>query len=111
MRKIRRKKAYKFTEKRHSKLAIAALAIAVLSILLFGVIVWNSFRKGGAGSMYLGSAGIASMLLSFVALMMAVKSLFDENAFKLFPYLSTVVSVAAAGGWAMIYAVGFGVFS
>jgi hypothetical protein len=89
-------------------MAIAALVLAIASVVLFAVIVHNSFRHGGAGSMYLGSAGVASMLLALVSFVMAAVTLKDENAFKLFPYLSTAVSFIAAGGWIMIYIVGVG---
>ena len=56
--------------------------------------------------MYLGSAGVSSMLLSVVALALALGSLREENSFKLFPYLATVTSFLSAGGWIALYVVG-----
>jgi hypothetical protein len=103
----KRRRTYKFTEKRQSKLGIAALALAVLTICVFGLVVANSFVHDGNGSMYLGSAGVTAMLLAVIAFVMAIRSLMDENAFKLFPYLATIVSFLAAGGWIMLYVVGF----
>jgi uncharacterized membrane protein len=47
------------------------------------------------------------MLLAVIAFVMAIRSLMDENVFKLFPYLSTIVSFLAAGGWIMLYVIGF----
>ena len=58
----RRKYGYKFTEKTQSKKGIAAFFLAVLSIAIFIYVIVNSFHHGGNGSMYLGSAGVSSML-------------------------------------------------
>jgi predicted neutral ceramidase superfamily lipid hydrolase len=91
----RRRRTYKFTEKRQSKLGIAALMLAIFSIFIFGLVVANSFMH------------VSSMLLAVIAFVMAIRSLMDENVFKLFPYLSTIVSFLAAGGWIMLYVIGF----
>lgn len=57
--------------------------------------------------MYLGSAGVSSMLEALVAVVLAVMSLREEESFKLFPYMSTVLSFLAAGVWIAIYVIGF----
>ena len=95
----RRKYGYKFTEKTQSKKGIVAFILAVLSIAIF--------HHGGNGSMYLGSAGVSSMLVALVAVVLAVMSLREEESFKLFPYMSTVLSFLAAGMWIAIYVIGF----
>ena len=100
----RRKYGYKFTEKTQSKKGIVAFILAVLSIAIFIYVIVNSFHHGGNGSMYLGSAGVSSML---VAVVLAVMSLREEESFKLFPYMSTVLSFLAAGVWIAIYVIGF----
>ena len=71
----RRKYGYKFTEKTQSKKGIAAFFLAVLSIAIFIYVIVNSFHHGGNGSMYLGSAGVSSMLVALVAVVLAVMSL------------------------------------
>lgn len=103
----RRRKSYKFTEKKQSKKGILALVLSLLSIAVFVAVTANSFQHRGEGSMYLGSAGVASMLLSIVALVLAIKSLGEENSFKLFPYLATICSFLTAGVWVALYVVGF----
>lgn len=102
----RRKYGYKFTEKTQSK-GIVAFILAVLSIAIFIYVIVNSFHHGGNGSMYLGSAGVSSMLVALVAVVLAVMSLREEESFKLFPYMSTVLSFLAAGMWIAIYVIGF----
>lgn len=57
--------------------------------------------------MYLGSAGVTSMLIAVVAFAFAVMSLREEESFKLFPYLGTVLSFLAAGVWIAVYVIGF----
>lgn len=98
---------YKFTEKKQSKRGIIASVIALVSIGIFAYVVWNSYTHEGAGSMYLGSAGVASMILSVVAFVVAVSSVREEDSFKLFPYLGLICSFLAMGTWIGLYVIGF----
>lgn len=105
-RKRRRRSNYKFTEKTQSKRGIAGFITAAASIGILVYVVWNSFSHEGAGSMYLGSAGVASMILSIVAVVLAVTSLREENSFKLFPLLATVCSGLVLAAWIGLYIMG-----
>lgn len=106
MRRRRRRGNYKFTEKTQSRRGIVSFLLAVLSLVVLVTVIVNSFQNRGAGSMYLGSAGVASLLVGIVAVVLAVGSLREENSFKLFPYLGTVCSFLATGIWVVLYAVG-----
>ncbi|MBQ8279068.1 MAG: hypothetical protein IJZ23_04430 [Roseburia sp.] len=106
-RKKRRRGNYKFTEKTQSKRGIAGFAIAAVSIGIFAYVVWNSYSHDGAGSMYLGSAGVTSMILAVVAVVISVMSLREEDSFKLFPYLATFSSGLALLTWITLYVMGF----
>lgn len=106
-RKKRRRGNYKFTEKTQSKRGIAGFAIAAVSIGIFVYVVWNSFSRDGAGSMYLGSAGVTSMILAIVAAVLSVMSLREEDSFKLFPYLAVISSGLALVTWIGLYVMGF----
>lgn len=103
----RKKSGYKFTEKTQSKRGIFALLLAFVSMAIFIYVVMNSFQHRGAGSMYLGSAGVSSMLVALVAFVLALMSLGEEGSFKFFPYLATVFSFLASGVWIAIYVTGF----
>jgi len=105
-RKRRRRGNYKFTEKTQSKRGIAGFVIALVSIGIFAYVVWNSFSHEGAGSMYLGSAGVTSAILSIVAFVLAVMSLREEDSFKLFPYLATICSGLSLVTWIALYVMG-----
>lgn len=105
-RKKGRRGNYKFTEKKQSKRGIVGFIIAAVSIGIFAYVVWNSYTHEGAGSMYLGSAGVTSMILAIVAVIYSVMSLKEENSFKLFPYLGTFCSVLALVTWIALYVMG-----
>lgn len=103
----RHRNGYKFTEKKQSARGIFSFLLACASALIFGSVVWYSYQSQGNGSMYLGSAGVASLLLGVVALVLAVLSLREENSFKFFPYLATLSSFFVTGLWVALYVVGF----
>lgn len=107
VRRRRHRSGYKFTDKTQSKRGIFSLVLAVISIIIFVTVIMTSFYNRGNGSMYLGSAGVSSMLLSVVALVSALFSLREENSYKLFPYLATALSFLAAGVWIALYVIGF----
>ena len=58
---------------------MAALFLSIISIGILVAAVVSSFDSRGNGSMYLGSAGVTSMLIGICALVLAVKSLGEEN--------------------------------
>lgn len=106
---MRKKKrtSYKFTEETHSRQGIRSLGLAVISILIGISVVVISFQNAGNASVYVGSAGIFSLLLSFVALVMGIRSLREEESYKIFPGLGTFFSGIAFLGWLSVYMLGF----
>ena len=106
---MRRKKrtSYKFTEKSQSKRGIRSLGMALISIIIGISVVVVSFRNAGNASVYVGSAGIFSLILSLVALITGIKSLREEESYKIFPGLGTFFSAAAFLGWLAVYITGF----
>lgn len=103
----RRRRSYKFTEKRHSKLAIASCVLAALSLVCYLVFVYLSYCAGGNLSTYYGSFGVLAMLVAMVALGMSVPTIKEENSFQLFPRLAMIVSVIATLLWLGTYVEGF----
>ncbi|WP_075721013.1 DUF6142 family protein [Roseburia sp. 499] len=106
---MRRKKrtSYKFTEKTHSKRGMRSLGIALISIVVGIFMIVISFRNGGNASVYIGSGGIFSFMLSLVALVEGIRSLREEDSYKIFPGVGTFFSAVAFLGWLAVYITGF----
>lgn len=106
---MRKKKrtSYKFTEKKHSKRGIRSLGMALISIIIGISVIIISFRHAGNAGVYVGSAGLFSLMLSFVALITGIRSLKEEESYKIFPGLGTFLSAAAFISWLAIYIAGF----
>ncbi len=107
MKKHHRASNYKFTGRKQSARGIAGLTLTILSLVLGIVVIGVSVGNRGAGSVYLGSAGVLSMLLALLGLMLAAKSLGEEKSFRAIPVAGTICSVLTLGGWITLYVVGF----
>lgn len=103
----RKKNNFKFTKKTHSRRGIRSCLLSVASMAVMGYVVFDSFSRGGEGSVYLGSAGFLMMVLSGVAFAWGVKSLGEEDSFKGIPVAAVILSFLATGAWGTIYAAGF----
>ena len=103
----KRRRGYKFTEKTHSKRGIIATVLALMLLILYGVMTYWSYRAVGTLSMYYGSAGLVALLVSLVGLFIAIRSLWEEDSFQLFPRLGLLFSLMSVGCWAGTYALGF----
>ncbi len=102
----KRKNAYKFGDKKHSKRGKISLLLAALSLLAGIVMIGISIQNGGNANPYIGSAGLFALMVSFASLLMGFVSL-GEDSYKLFPVLGSVCSGLALAGWVAIYVLGF----
>ena len=68
-------------------------------LALYGVFVHLAFRTEGSLSVYFGGVGVIAMLASLVVFFVAVGSLKEEDSFKLFPRLSSFLSLLVAVCW------------
>ena len=103
----RRRDRFKFTEKRHSKKGMITMGGAIVLLLIWGMFLALSYRTAGMLSMYYGSAGVFTLILSVVNIIFAIQSLFEENSFQLFPRIAVALSVLALCGWGGTYVAGF----
>lgn len=103
----RHRSSYKFTAKTHSKRGLLAFVMACGSIVVLVAVIAVSFRSGGNGSMYLGSAGVSAMLLGLAALVLALLSLGEENSYKIFPGMAVAAALLSVAVWAALYIAGF----
>lgn len=103
----RRRRNYKFTEKSHSKRAIAAFAIASVLLILYLIFVYLAYKGDGGLSTYYGSAGVMAMLLSVISFVVAITSFGEEDSFQMFPRLALITSMLSSVCWVGTYVMGF----
>ena len=103
----RRRRSYKFTEKKHSKRAIVAFGLSAVTLVTYFVFVYLSYKAAGQLSAYYGAVGVMAMLLSIVALGMSVVAIKEEDSFTLFPRMSMITSVLSTLMWVGNYVQGF----
>lgn len=103
----KRRKSYKFTEKTHSKRAIAAAIMAGVSFIMYLVFINLSYRAAGELSTYYGSFGFFAMIVSLVALGISIPTLKEEDSFTLFPRWAFIASILSTVCWVGTYILGF----
>ena len=102
----RKRRSYKFTGKKHSVPAAAALVLAVIPLLLFFYTVAVSFQQGGNASEIIGGVGILAVLIAIFSLMISLKEVRKEEVFKGIPILAAVFGVLMLLGWMAVYGMG-----
>lgn len=102
-----RRKSYKFTEKTHSKQAIASAVMAGVSFIMYLVFIHLSYRAAGELSAYYGSFGFLAMIVSLVALGISIPTLKEEDSFTLFPRWAFIASILSTVCWVGTYILGF----
>ena len=104
--KRKKKNSFKFAGKKHSKRGKLSLTLAVCSCsAVIGMVVF-SIQSGGKANVYVGCAGLFTLLLSAVSFLIGLTSLREES-YKLFPVLGSICSGLILAGWVAIYALGF----
>ena len=99
----RRRRGYKFTEKKHSRQGILATILATGLLVWYLIFLNLSFQASGSLSAYYGSAGVVAMLATFVVFIVAIKSLKEEDSFQLFPRMGVVLALLSMVCWIGTY--------
>lgn len=103
----KKRRSYKFTEKTHSKKAVAVWMTALLTLAAYLDFVYLSYRAAGQLSAYYGGFGVMIMLVAVVALGMSFTTLNEEDSFQLFPRMALLTSMVSAVLWIGTYVAGF----
>ena len=98
---------YRFTTKKQSKKGIAATIMAAVSLVVLVLVLIQSFRLNGKGSVYLGSAGLGAWFLSLWATGMALGGFREENVFHTFLWSGVLLGLFTVLAWTAIYVLGF----
>lgn len=107
MKRRRGKSSYKFTGKTHSKKAMISAGIAGISLLMYLIFIYLSYKVGGNLSAYYGSFGFLAMVAAMISFGMALTTLKEENSFALFPKVAVVTSILSNLCWIGTYISGF----
>lgn len=107
MTKKRKGRSYKFTEKKHSKLAIGSLITGAISGIVLLLFLIEAFRTKGNAGIYYGSMGILAMLGTAASLISSLLSLKEDKVFKVVPISAVVINGIFLLAWAVVYLIGF----
>ena len=103
----KRRRSYKFTEKKHSKRAIVSFSMAAISLITYLTFVYLSYQAAGQLSAYFGAFGVLAMLVAMVAVGLSITTLKEEDSFMLFPRMALITSLISTCLWIGNYIHGF----
>lgn len=103
----RRRNNFKFTEKSNSKKGMLSCVLSATCMISMIFMIGDSFTKKGNSTVYFGSAGLLALIVSVVSIVIACKSLREENSFKTFPVAALLLSLFSTGAWTALYVTGF----
>ena len=103
----RRRRSYKFTEKTHSKRAMVSFGMSMVTLIIYVIFVYLSYKAAGQLSAYYGAFGVLTMLVAIVSVGLSITTLKEEDSFALFPRLAIVTSVLSTLLWIGNYVQGF----
>ena len=103
----RKRRFYKFTEKKHSKKAIISFGLAALTLGTYFVFVYLSYQAAGQLSTYFGAFGVLAMLMAIVSVGLSITTLKEENSFVFFPRMALITSMLSTFLWIGNYVQGF----
>lgn len=103
----RRRRSYKFTEKTHSKRAMISFGMSMVTLLIYVIFVYLSYKAAGQLSAYFGAFGVLAMLVAIVSTGLAATTLKEEDSFTLFPKIAMATSVLSTFLWVGNYVQGF----
>lgn len=99
----RKRNRFKFTEKTHSKRAMAALGVSGSSLLMYLIFLYVAFRSAGKVNVYFGCFGILFAFVDIIGAVLAVQSLFEEDSFKHFPIAASFTALLTMVLWVGTY--------
>lgn len=103
----KKRRSYKFTEKKHSKKAIIVWFLSVLTLVAYLLFIFLSYKTAGQLSAYYGAFGVLTMLFAVVVMCISFTTTKEEDTFLLFPRMAVATSVFATVLWIGTYVGGY----
>ena len=102
----KRKKRAKFSGRKQSLRGCIGFAIEILALVGLAVLLNLAFaQKGNAGEL-IGSFGILDMMVSVAGLILEIRSLKEEDVYKMIPGIGTFLGVLNTLAWIGILLIG-----
>ncbi len=103
---MRRRRAYKFTDKHHSKGGIRSSIAGAISVICTAIALYGAFAaKGNAGN-YLVLFGVIAIVCCFYGAFVGNKSFKEEECYYFFSRLGTAVNVLLVIFWIAVFGMG-----
>lgn len=99
----------KFSGRKVSKRGIISCITGFLSLVCLGVFVFIAYKLKGEAGVYYGSFGVLAFFFAVFSMILGILGLKEEDVYKLFPIIGTVLGILSTGIWIVIYLLGLGV--
>lgn len=103
---MKKKKSYRFTDKRHSDRAVMGVVLGVVSLVSLGGVVLMSYLRAGDVGARCGVAAFLAAVYSVAGLVLGLKTVQEKNYYRLVPVLAILLNSAALLGVALILYMG-----
>ena len=103
----KKRRSYKFTEKKHSKKALVVWMLSVLTLAAYLFFIFLSYQAAGNLSAHYGGFGVMTMVAAIVILCVSFTTLNEEDSFQFFPRMAVMTSLLSAILWIGTYVGGF----
>lgn len=106
MERVKKRRRYKFSGKKHSTKGIISLIVGLISDICLVTAVRLAFQADGMLGLYAGSLGLLALVIGVIALVLGITACTDEEVYKIYPGLGVLFGVLATVSWIGIYLVG-----
>ncbi len=101
-----KKSKLKFTSKKESLWGYAAIALDIGAVIVFFTALAMSVADKGQSSVYLGSRGMASLLLALAGVVVGLQGVRQKDAYLFFPKCGTLAGIFILIFMIALYVVG-----
>lgn len=99
---MKKRKNYKFTNKKNSNGAVMAAILGVISLVSLIAAVLAACGSAGEAAVKYGFVGLFAALLSLVGLVLGIVAAQDKDCYKFFPVLGILLNFLALALIALI---------
>lgn len=103
---MKKKGSFIFTSKRHSPKAIMSTILGILSTASLGMVIYLTYRRGGAATPGYGVTGLLAAIYSGIGFVLGIVTVQDKDCYRLFPVLGLLFNLAALGAVGLILYMG-----